>query len=135
MARRLILDTGVIIAAERNRLDLHQVIGDDDPAISVITAMELLAGVEGSSPEYRDLIALNVESLLAVMDIEVFTVEVARLHALLQAYTRRQGQARGNYDLMIAATAGATGRTLITLDKAAKFDELPGVTAEVISRN
>jgi tRNA(fMet)-specific endonuclease VapC len=132
MARRLILDTGVVIAADRRRLDLRQIIGDDDPAIAAITAMELLAGVERSSPTYRDMIALGAESFLSVMPIEQYDIRVARMHALLTEHTRRTGRPRGSHDMIIAATAGATGRTLVTTDKAANFADLPGIAVEVV---
>ena len=46
MARRVILDTGVLIAIERGKLDVDTVLGIDDAAIAAITAMELLVGVE-----------------------------------------------------------------------------------------
>lgn len=47
MARRLILGTGVLVAAERGRAAVDTVIGDaDDVAIAAITAAELLVGVE-----------------------------------------------------------------------------------------
>ncbi len=94
MAGRLILDTGVVIAAERRQFDLRTVIGNADPAISVITAAELLVGVERVSPAHRDVMAVNVEGLLAAMSIELFTVDVARMHAHLYAYTRRIGRQR-----------------------------------------
>lgn len=121
MARRLILDTGVVVACDRGRLGLRQVVGDGDPAIAAITAMELLAGVDRSSPTYRDMIALGAEAFLAVTPIEQYDIRVARMHALLTEHTRRTGRPRGSHDLIIAATAGATGRTLITTDKAANF--------------
>jgi tRNA(fMet)-specific endonuclease VapC len=133
VARRLILDTGVVIAAEQGHLNLRQLIGDDEPAISPITAMELLSGVAQSSPRKKDMIALNVEAFLAVMPLEPYTVDVARMHAILKWHARQQGRPRGSYDLMIAATAGATGRTLITTDKAAEFESLPGIAVEVIT--
>jgi tRNA(fMet)-specific endonuclease VapC len=41
----VILDTGVIIAFERGRLDIDAVLGADDAAIAAVTAMKLL--VEG----------------------------------------------------------------------------------------
>jgi tRNA(fMet)-specific endonuclease VapC len=132
VADRLILDTGVIVAAERQRLQLRFVIGDNDPAISAVTAMELLAGVDRALPHYRDMIALNAEAWLAVMPIENYTVEVARAHAQLAMHVRRVGRPRGALDLVIAATASATGRTLITTDAAAAFQELPGVRAKVV---
>lgn len=126
MARQLILDTSVIVAADRQRLKLHTVIGDDDPAISAFTAMELLTGAERASPAQRDLIALNAEAWLAVLPILNYTIKVARAHAYLMTHTRQLGLPRGPVDLAIAATASATGRTLLTADAKAGFDELPG---------
>lgn len=46
MARRVVLDTGVLIAIERGRLDIDAILGADDAAIAAITALELLFGVE-----------------------------------------------------------------------------------------
>jgi tRNA(fMet)-specific endonuclease VapC len=132
---RLILDTGVIVAAERRHLELRTVIGDHDPAISAITAMELLVGVGRTQPKYRDMIALNAEAWLAIMPVENHTVHVARAHAHLATHTRRTGRPRGPIDLVVAATACATGRTLITTDSAAAFHDLPGVRAEVVRVN
>jgi tRNA(fMet)-specific endonuclease VapC len=132
VARRLILDTGVIVAADRQQLKLQAVIGDGDPAISALTAMELLAGVDRASSTQRDLVALNAEALLAVMPIVDYAIGVARAHAHLMSHTRQKGRPRGTVDLLIAATACATGRTLLTTDAKAAFDELPGVRAEVV---
>jgi tRNA(fMet)-specific endonuclease VapC len=41
---------------------------------------------------------------------------------------RRAGRPRGAHDLIIAATAAAAGRTVVTADRRA-FDGLPGVAA------
>ncbi|MCT2583593.1 PIN domain-containing protein [Actinophytocola gossypii] len=132
MVRRLILDTGVIVGFERQNSDLRAVIGDDEPAIAAITAMELLAGVNGVTSRHRDLVGLNVEALLTVMPVADYTVEVARVHAHLMKHTRLTGQPRSAFDLIIAATAAATGSLLLTTDAAARFDELPGVQAELV---
>jgi tRNA(fMet)-specific endonuclease VapC len=133
VAGRLILDTGVLIAAERGKLDLPELIGHDDPAIAAITAMELLTGVNRSQGEFRDARALHVEALLSVLPVENYTVEVARTHALLAVHARRSGRPRGAFDLIIAATAAATGRTLVTGDAAAGLSELPGLTVRTLS--
>ena len=132
MARQLIFDTSVIIAAERGQLDLHAVVGDGDPAIAGITATEILVGVERSTAQRRDLRALRAEDLLSVFPIEGYTLDVARMHALLITHTRQAGRPRGSFDLIIAATAGATGRVLVSTDAAADFSDLPGVKAEVV---
>jgi tRNA(fMet)-specific endonuclease VapC len=79
--------------------------------------------------------ALRAEEMLTVLPIAPYNLAVARLHASLLAWTERTGCIRSSFDLIVAATAGATGRTLLTTDAAARFDELPGVRAEVISVN
>jgi tRNA(fMet)-specific endonuclease VapC len=38
------------------------------------------------------------------------------------------------YDLLVAATAAATARTVLTRDASAAFDDLPGVRAQVVPR-
>ena len=43
------------------------------------------------------------------------------------------GKQRSTYDLMIAATAAATNRTLLTTDAKAEFSQLSGVRSEVLS--
>lgn len=133
MARRVILDTSVIIAAERGDLNLYKLVGDDDPAIASITATEILVGVERSKPPFRDMRALHAEALLSVFPMEAYTLDVARLHAQLIKHTRLTGRPRGTFDLIIAATAGASGRVLITTDAAADFSDLPGLTAATVS--
>jgi tRNA(fMet)-specific endonuclease VapC len=44
-----------------------------------------------------------------------------------------KGRARSANDMMIAATAAATSRTLLTTDASAGFDQLAGVRAEVLT--
>lgn len=132
MADRLILDTGVIIGFERRGWDLHEVIGNREPAIAAVTAMELLAGVGGVSSRHHDMVGLNAEALLAVMPIADYTIQVARIHAHLLKHTRQTGRPRGAFDLIIAATAIATGSVLLTTDASARFDELPSVESELV---
>ncbi|MFC0865009.1 PIN domain-containing protein [Sphaerimonospora cavernae] len=135
MARRLILDTGVLIAAERGRGSLDEVIGDDDDvAIAAITVAELLVGVEMADEVRRPQRQAFVDEVLALIPVEEYTTDVARVHARLMAHVRRLGKTRGAYDLLIAATAAATARIVITMDASAAFDDLPGVRAQVVPR-
>ncbi|GAA4204636.1 PIN domain-containing protein [Microbispora amethystogenes] len=135
MARRLILDTGVLIAAERGKASVDTVIGDaDDIAIAAITVAELLVGVELADETRHAPRQAFVDEVLALIPVEEYTTDVARIHARLMAHVRRQGKARGAYDLLIAATAAATARTVITMDSSAAFDDLPGVRAQVVPR-
>ena len=59
-------------------------------------------------------------------------VAVARSHALLLAHAHRSGRRRGAHDLVIAATALARGRIVVTADPGG-FSDLPGVVVRLVS--
>lgn len=124
---RLILDTLVIVAAERSGRSLNQLISDDDDvAIAAVTAAELLVGVELADDQRRAVRTAFVRSVLDTIPIEVYDLDVARTHAALLAHTRRTGRPRGAHDLLIAATALARERMVVSTDTSG-FDDLPGV--------
>lgn len=64
---------------------------------------------------------------LEIAPLIPYDYDVAQAHAELLAYTRRGGTPRGSLDLIIAATALATERTVVTLDRKG-FEGLPGVS-------
>jgi tRNA(fMet)-specific endonuclease VapC len=132
MARRVILDTGTLIAIERGKLDVDAVLGADDAAIASVTAMELLVGVERADDTHKQARSVHVEAVLASLPIEDYTLSVARIHARLAVEAMSKGKKRSAYDLMIAATAAATSRILLTTDGKAEFDQLAGVRSEII---
>jgi tRNA(fMet)-specific endonuclease VapC len=132
MARRVILDTGTLIAFERGRLDIDAVLGSDDAAIASVTAMELLVGVERADETHKAARSIRVEAVLASLPIEDYTLGVARIHARLAVEAISSGRQRSAYDLMMAATAAATSRILLTTDGKAEFAQLTGVRSEVI---
>jgi len=130
MARRLILDTGVIIRAERADAGLSALLAaDDDISIAAITLAELQLGVELADEARRARRQEFVDGIHALVPVEDYTADVARVHARLLAHVRKEGKPRGAHDLIIAATAAATARTLLTTDGKAAFDDLPGVHA------
>lgn len=124
---RLILDTSVLIDAERQGRHLDRLIADeDDVAIAAVTAAELLVGVELADDARRPGRAAFVRSVLDTVPVEDYDVTVARTHATLLAHVRRTGRPRGAHDLIIAATAAARDRLVVSADSAA-FADLPGV--------
>jgi len=130
MARRLILDTGVIIRAERGGSGLAELLAaDDDITIAAITLAELQLGVELADDARRAGRQEFVDGIRALVPVEDYTADVARVHARLLAHVRKEGKPRGAHDLIIAATAATTARTLLTTDGKAAFDDLPGVHA------
>ena len=66
-------------------------------------------------------------TVLETLPVEPYDVEVAEAHGRLLAHVHRSGTPRGAHDLIIAATAIATRRTVLTTDRSARFQELPGV--------
>lgn len=113
--------------AERTAGGLDSVIADeDDVAIAAITAAELLVGVELADRRRRDRRQRFVEAILAVIPVEDYDLSVARHHALLLAHARRSGRPRGAHDLLIAATAVARDRSVVTTGPSG-FRDLPGV--------
>jgi tRNA(fMet)-specific endonuclease VapC len=124
---RLILDTAVLIDAERRGRHLDRLIADeDDVAIAAVTAAELLVGVELADDASRPTRAAFVRSVLDTVPIEDYDGQVARAHATLLAHVRRTGRTRGAHDLIIAATAAARDRLVVSTDSTA-FADLPGV--------
>ena len=95
-------------------------------AIAAVTIAELLLGVELGDRRRRKARERYVARVLATIPSEPYDSEVARAHARLLAHTRRSGRPKGAHDLVIAATALARGRSMVTAD-AAGFDDLPGV--------
>lgn len=125
---RLILDTTVLVAAERSGDALDELIADtEDVAIAAVTAAELLVGVELADDERQPRRERFVEALLDTVPVEDYDLHVARVHAGLLAHTRRAGRPRGAHHLLIAATASARDRTVVTADRPG-FEGLPGVT-------
>lgn len=123
----MIVDTTVLVAAERGGSTLDALLDDeDDVAVAAVTAAELLVGVELADERHRAGRAGFVEAVLAELRIEPYEVATARAHAGLLATARRQGRPRGAHDLIIAATALDTDRAVVTAD-ATGFDGLPGV--------
>jgi tRNA(fMet)-specific endonuclease VapC len=129
---RLIVDTGVLVALERGRTPSADAIPDDaDVAIAAITASELLVGVELADECHAARRRAMVDAVLGVFDVLPFDLTTARHHAALLAYARQDGRPRGAHDLLIAATARATSRLVLTTDRRA-FLDLPAVTHRVI---
>jgi tRNA(fMet)-specific endonuclease VapC len=124
---RLILDTGVLVAAVRGQ---STVPANADITIPAVAIAEYLAGVHLDPDAGRQAAQRAfLTQVLGVIPVSDYDTAVAEHHAQLLAETARAGRPRGPHDLIIAATARATGRILLTTDKRARFDELPGVTA------
>ena len=129
---RLILDTGVLIAAVRGQVTIP---AGADVSIPVVVIAEYLAGVQlETDAGHQAAQRAFLNEVLAVIPVCDYDRIVAEHHAQLLAFTARQGRPRPPHDLVVAATARATGRTILTTDLHARFDELPDVHARITSR-
>lgn len=127
MGRSLILDTGILIAYERGTLD-QTVFDGDQLAVAPVTVAEFRVGIELADNQLRAAArSRRLEVLLAEIDVLDYTLRTATFHAQLIAHTRRAGSPRGQHDMIIAAHAAETGRTIVSLDAKARFGDLPGV--------
>jgi tRNA(fMet)-specific endonuclease VapC len=95
-------------------------------AIAAITAAELTVGVELADGKRRGRRAAFVAAVLDTVSVETYDLDVARVHGALLAHVRRSGRPRGAHDLVIAATARARGREVVTADSDG-FIDLPEV--------
>ena len=103
MARRVILDTSVLIAIER------------------------------AGEAHRQARAIRVEAILSSLPVERYDVGVARVQARLVVEAMAKGRPTSANDMMVAATSAATSRILLTTDASAGFDQLSGVRSEVLT--
>jgi tRNA(fMet)-specific endonuclease VapC len=117
-----------LVDAERGGDSLKEVIDDgDDIAVAAITVAELRVGVQMAKGRRREKRERFVAAVLDAVSIEAYDLNVAEAHAALLAHVRRAGTPRGAHDLIIAATARAQERQVVSSDKGA-FAELPGVS-------
>lgn len=128
MGRRLILDTNALSAIERDPSATS--LDDDDLAVAALTIAQYRAGIELAETARRA--ADRSRALAAIQDnvaVLDYTEATAAAHARLLAHVRRAGQPRSAHDLIIAAHAVQTGRTILSNDARARFGDLPAVVA------
>jgi tRNA(fMet)-specific endonuclease VapC len=128
------LDSSVVIAAERRRLSVVELLdhlkadfGDMETSISVISAAELLHGCwRTDSAARRAAREQYIESVLAVMRVVPVTLETARVYGEISAMAAIAGTKLPVADLLIACTALVEGSDVVT-GNVRHFQEVPGL--------
>ncbi len=129
MGRRLIVETNVLIAYERGTID-RAALDADELAIAALSVAEYRVGIElADSPDRAADRARALAAMASAIDVLSYTEATAAYHAKLMAHVRRSGTPRGAHDLIVAAHALHTDRTILTFDAKARFGHLPGVVA------
>jgi tRNA(fMet)-specific endonuclease VapC len=125
-----LIDASVLIAAERGQLDLEALLttqSQEEVALAAITTSELLHGIHRAARMTdRTKREAFVEQLLTHIPVVPFDLLVARVHARLWARLAARGLPVGAHDLLIGATAIATGARVATRD-VRSFRQIPGL--------
>ena len=128
MAAPVVLDTDVVVDVLRGRRDVTQRLADvspDEVAITTMTLAELLYGAAVSRAHERN--RAEVLRFVAAIQLLPFDSGAADAHASLRKALRPKPI--GAHDLIIAATAVATGATVITANTR-EFTRVPGLLVE-----
>jgi tRNA(fMet)-specific endonuclease VapC len=121
-----LLDSSVLIRLERSGRGLLAVPEDEEVGIAAITAAELLHGVLRANAQHRSQRAAFVEHALETLPVLPFDLTVARVHARLWADLASSGRLIGPHDLIIAATALASG-WLVATHNVSEFSRVPAL--------
>lgn len=126
----LVLDSSILIAAERRHFDMAAFIEAEAPMeplyIASVTASELLHGVHRSTAENRPRREAYVEGILHETPSLSFDLVTARIHAELWATLETNGERIGAHDMLIAAVCLRFGHRIATLDEG-EFQRIAGL--------
>jgi len=104
-----LIDSSVLIAAQRGKIDPNRLRDEDDDepvAMAAISTSELLHGVHRLASAVARMRAERfVERVLASIPVVEFDLDIARVHARIDAELSAAGTQVGEADLTIAATA------------------------------
>lgn len=130
----LIIDTSVLIAAEKGEVDFSLWKDRGEAYISSITITELLIGVYRADTEARKIKrSAFVEHIISGITSLVFGEEEARVYAQILKNLFDKNITLGVHDMLIGATAIANGYSVLTIN-ANDFKRIAGlevITVEV----
>jgi predicted nucleic acid-binding protein len=121
----LILDSSVLIAAERRGDAIEQVIqrvhgvhGDQETALSVISIIELTHGIyRAKTAAHRERRIVFMEDVCTDLIVHPVTLAIAQLAGRIEGEQAAKGIAIPFEDLVIGATAIHLGFDVVTLNE------------------
>jgi tRNA(fMet)-specific endonuclease VapC len=132
----VILDTSVLIEAERRNLEIDKFTENREEEIfglSVITVAELLHGVHLADSTRRRLKRSSyVEKVIELFPIYVFDISIARIYAALWSDLSQKGIQIGAHDLIIGSTALTLGFSVATVNTR-HFERIEGLKIEMLT--
>jgi len=132
----VILDTSVLIEAERQEFNIDKLTEDRDEEIfglSVISVSELLHGVHRADSMKRRLKrSAYVEKIIELFPIYGFDISAARVYAELWSDLSKRGIRIGAHDLIIGSTALSLGFSVATFN-IRHFERVEGLKIEILT--
>lgn len=130
----LILDSSVLIAAERKGSNARQTLTDlalrvsgEDVALSVVTVIELMHGVSRADSAARKATRRQfLDELLTALPVHLVTIPVALRAGQLDGENMAKGVRLALADLLIGVTALELGYGVIT-GNVRHFERIPGL--------
>lgn len=130
----VILDSSVIIAAERRGHTVRQILeqvraaqGEIDIGVSVVTIAELIHGAYRAKTQQQQSRRLEfIERLSSDMPVYPVTLDIARLAGRMEGQQEAKGIQLAFEDLLIGATALHLGYSIATLNLR-DFQRVPGL--------
>ncbi|MBZ5523277.1 MAG: PIN domain-containing protein [Acidobacteriia bacterium] len=131
----VILDSSVLISAEREGKNAHRMladisprVGDTEVALSVITLLELAHGaVRANTPERRATREQFIEELLTAMPVYPVTAALALRAGQMDGENQARGVRLPLSDLLIGVTALELGYSVAT-GNVRHFRLIPGLS-------
>ena len=128
-----LIDTSIIVEAERKRLRLDSHVAGRDQAcfLSVVTMSELWHGLHrAAEPTIAGRRKDFIDKLFEQFDVIPIDLQVAKEHARVWAHLATTGQMIGMNDLWIAATCLAYKMSIVTAN-VRDFERVPDLQIEV----
>ena len=130
----LILDSSIIIAAERKRqtveellMSVGQTFGEVEIAISAVTLAELVHGVaRANTPQIRETRRAFIDELKKHVPVHAITESTAEIAGQLSGEQASHGVTLPADDLLIGASAVEQGYAVATLN-VRHFQKIPGL--------
>ena len=130
----LILDSSILIAAEREGKNARQVltavssqVGDTEVALSIVTLIELAHGAtRADTPERKATRQRFIEELLTALPIHTLTVSLALRVGQIDGENQAKGIRLALPDLLIGVTALELGYGVATAN-VRHFQRIPGL--------
>lgn len=131
----IILDSSILIAAERGRESVRQILkrvqatqGETEAGLSAVTIVELTHGIyRAKSDAHRERRRLFTEELCRDVAVHPVTLEVAQLAGKIEGEQASQGVSIAFEDLLIGSTALHLGYAVATLN-VRHFQLIPGLS-------